>query len=90
MNTTNGSRSSGRLTRSEPSGSLNVYLESPTERPVAKTLGPRPPYQAETATAAIKNRKTGDGHALLSAYVMAKATNVATMASAYREAGNKT
>jgi hypothetical protein len=68
---------------------LNVYFDSMTENAVVRTLGPRPPYQAESATAAIKNRNTGTGHALRRAYVTANATKVATIARAYREAESK-
>jgi hypothetical protein len=88
-NTTYGSMSSRRLTRSEPTGSLNAYFDIRTASDVARTLGPRPQYQAVGAIAATKNRKTGAGYALLSAYVAAKAARVATIARAYREADSK-
>jgi hypothetical protein len=88
-NTTYGSKSARRSTSNEPTGALNEYFDTRTASDVARTLGPRPPYQAVDAIAATKNRKTGAGYALLSAYVAAKAIKTATIARAYREAESK-
>jgi hypothetical protein len=56
------------------------------ESVIATTLGPRPPYQADNATATTKNRKRGAGVERLRPTVTAKAASVVTTASKYPEA----
>jgi hypothetical protein len=60
---------------------LGAYLTSNIESPIARMLGPRPPYQAENATAKTKNRKRGVGVERLRPNVTAEAASVATTAS---------
>jgi hypothetical protein len=86
MNTTNGRIAATLLAQSEPGGFRGANLTSSTESAIARTLGPRPPYQADSATARTKNRKRGVGVERLSPNVTAEATRVATMASKYAEA----
>jgi hypothetical protein len=84
--TTNGRSPATLVDQRDPTGLLGAYLTNNTERVIATTLGPRPPYQAANATARTKNRKRGAGVKRLRPNVMAKATSVATTASKYPEA----